>query len=255
MRIFGQPIYYKKMQEFGLNTFKSSEEEEIIQKLKELITSKKLKPGDRLPSERKLSEEFGVSRGNVREVIQKLEFYGLLKTLPQSGTFVANLGVPALSGMITDILQLKKPDFKALVESRIMLEMQVVALASERRTEEQLKNIEEALIAYKNKVESNESAVEEDLMFHLKISEASGNPVLNTLMLIITPEIITNFEKYHVCKNSMTGENIIEHQQIYEAIKEKNPEKAKRELQFHFKTLYEYCNKTETLMNINESVF
>ncbi|MCY1243994.1 hypothetical protein D9M72_570420 [compost metagenome] len=92
-------------------------------------------------------------------------------------------------------------------------------------------------------------------MFHLKISEASGNPVLNTLMLIITPEIIANFEKYHVCTKSMTGDNIIEHQQIYEAIKEKNPEKAKRELQFHFKTLYEYCNKTDTLMNLNESIF
>jgi len=243
------------MQEFGLNGFKSSEEEEIIKKIRDLITSNKLKPGDRLPSERKLSEEFGVSRGNVREVIQKLEFYGLLKTLPQSGTVVANMGVPALSGMITDILQLKKPDFKSLVESRIMLEMQVVALAAERRTETHLENIAEALEAYRLKVENNEDAVEEDLMFHLKISEASGNPVLNTLMLIITPEIIANFEKYHVCKKSMTGDNLIEHQQIFDAIKEKNPEKAKRELQFHFKTLYEYCNKTETLANINESIF
>lgn len=243
------------MQEFGLNGFKSSEEEEIIKKIRDLITSNKLKPGDRLPSERKLSEEFGVSRGNVREVIQKLEFYGLLKTLPQSGTVVANMGVPALSGMITDILQLKKPDFKSLVESRIMLEMQVVALAAERRTEKHIEQIEEALEAYRLKVENNESAVEEDLMFHLKISEASGNPVLNTLMLIITPEIIANFEKYHVCTKSMTGDNIIEHQQIFDAIKEKNPEKAKRELQFHFKTLYEYCNKTETLANINESIF
>lgn len=243
------------MQEFGLNGFKSSEEEEIIKKIRDLITSNKLKPGDRLPSERKLSEEFGVSRGNVREVIQKLEFYGLLKTLPQSGTVVANMGVPALSGMITDILQLKKPDFKSLVESRIMLEMQVVALAAERRTETHLEHIKEALEAYRLKVENNEDAVEEDLMFHLKISEASGNPVLNTLMLIITPEIIANFEKYHVCKKSMTGDNLIEHQQIFDAIKEKNPEKAKRELQFHFKTLYEYCNKTETLANINESIF
>ena len=243
-----------EMQEFGLNGYKSSEEEQIISKLRDLITSQKLKPGDRLPSERKLSEEFGVSRGNVREVIQKLEFYGLLKTLPQSGTFVANLGVPALSGMITDILQLKKPDFKSLVESRIMLEMQVVALAAERRTEEHLIHIEEALEAYRLKVESGQEAVEEDLMFHLKISEASCNPVLNTLMLIITPEIITNFEKYHVCKQSMTGDNIIEHQQIYEAIKEKNPEKAKRELQFHFKTLYEYCNKTDTLV-LDQNIF
>lgn len=246
--------FYYQMQDFGLNGFKSSEEEEIIKKIRDLITSNKLKPGDRLPSERKLSEEFGVSRGNVREVIQKLEFYGLLKTLPQSGTVVANMGVPALSGMITDILQLKKPDFKSLVESRIMLEMQVVALAAERRTDKHMHQIEEALEAYRLKVENNESAVEEDLMFHLKISEASGNPVLNTLMLIITPEIIANFEKYHVCTKSMTGDNLIEHQLIVDAIKEKNPEKAKRELQFHFKTLYEYYNKTDTLVSANESI-
>jgi GntR family transcriptional repressor for pyruvate dehydrogenase complex len=242
------------MEELDLNEFKISEGKEIIQKLKDLIVSQKLKPGDRLPSERKLSEEFGESRSNVREGIKKLELYGILKTSPQSGTFLVNLGVPALSGMITDILQLKTPDFKSLVESRIMLEMQVVALAAERRTEKHLENLEEALIAYKKKVESNENAVEEDLIFHLRISEASGNPVLNTLMLIITPEIITNFEKYHVCAKSMTGDNIIEHQQIFEAIKEKNPEKAKRELQFHFKTLYEYCNKTDTLVNLYDRI-
>ncbi|RYZ81502.1 MAG: FadR family transcriptional regulator, partial [Moraxellaceae bacterium] len=108
-------------------------------------------------------------------------------------------------------MQLKKPDFKSLVETRIMLESNIVALAAERRTTQQLIQIEEALIAYQTKVERGESGVEEDLMFHLKISEASGNSVMNTLMLIITPEIITNFEKYHVCKNSMTQDNVIEH--------------------------------------------
>ncbi len=60
-----------------------------------------------------LSEKFGVSRGNVRDAIQKLEFYGLLKSIPQSGTFVANIGVIAMNGMIDDILQLEKPDFKS----------------------------------------------------------------------------------------------------------------------------------------------
>jgi GntR family transcriptional repressor for pyruvate dehydrogenase complex len=237
------------IQEFGMEGTFKPEERQIISKIKDLITSQKLKPGDRLPSERKLSEEFGVSRSNVREVIQKLEFYGLLTTLPQSGTFVAKIGVPALSGMFTDLMQLKKPDFKSLVETRIMLETNIVSLAAERRTTQQLIQIEEALIAYQKKVERGESAVEEDLMFHLKISEASGNSVMNTLMLIITPEIITNFEKYHVCTNSMTQDNVMEHLQIFEAIKNQNPVAARHYLQHHFKTLYEYCNQTETINN------
>ncbi len=247
--IWSTNLNYMVMQEFGLEGTFKPEEKQIISKIRDLITSQELKPGDRLPSERKLSEELGVSRGNVREVIQKLEFYGLLKTMPQSGTIVAKLGVPALSGMFTDILQLKKPDFKSLVETRIMLETNVVSLAAERRTTQQLIQIEEALIAYQNKVEKNEKAVEEDLMFHLKISEASGNSVMNTLMLIITPEIITNFEKYHVCTSSMTNDNIIEHTQIFEAIKNQNPVAARHYLQNHFKVLYEYCSQTETIMN------
>ena len=75
----------------------------IISKIKDLINFKNLEPGDKLPSERMLSEKFEVSRGNVREAIQKLEFYGLLKSIPQSGTFVANIGVIAMNGMIDDI--------------------------------------------------------------------------------------------------------------------------------------------------------
>ena len=64
---------------------------------------------------------------------------------------------------------------------------------------------------------------------------------LNTLMLMITPEIITNFEKYHVCdtKSSLTG--IEEHAAIFKAIKEKNPTEVREKMKLHFKNLYEYC--------------
>ena len=68
----------------------------IISQIRDLINFKNLEPGDKLPSERMLSEKFGVSRSNIREAIQKLEFFGLLKSIPQSGTFVANIGVVAL---------------------------------------------------------------------------------------------------------------------------------------------------------------
>ena len=217
----------------------------IIIGIRDLINYKNLEPGDKLPSERMLSEKFEVSRSNVREAIQKLEFYGLLKSRPQSGTFVANIGVVAMNGMIEDILRLNEPNFKSLVETRILLELKTARLAALRRTEDDLGQIKEALQAYKNKVINGEDAVQEDLLFHLAIARASGNSSMNTFMLIITPEIITNFEKYHVCDSGLAQSGIVEHQAIFDAIKEQNASLAKQKMKEHFKVLYQYCYNLE----------
>lgn len=213
----------------------------IIRGIRDLINYKNLEPGDKLPSERMLSEKFEVSRSNVREAIQKLEFYGLLLSKPQSGTFVANIGVTALNGMIEDIIRLDEPDFKSLVETRILLELKTVRLAAIRRTEEDLNEIKEAMEAYKEKVLNNEDAVQEDLLFHLAIAKASGNSTMNTFMLIITPQIITNFEKYHVCDKGLAQEGIKEHQEIYEAILNQEAKLAKQKMKDHFNVLYQFC--------------
>ncbi|NEW79728.1 MAG: FadR family transcriptional regulator [Gelidibacter sp.] len=217
----------------------------IISKIRDLINFKNLEPGDKLPSERMLSEKFGVSRSIVRDAIQRLEFYGLLKSIPQSGTFVANLGVTAMNGMIDDILRLKVPDFKSLVETRILLELKTARLAAIRRTDDDLMQMKGALEAYSDKVLKGEDAVQEDLLFHLAIAKASGNSSLNTLMLMITPEIITNFEKHQVCDKGMARNGIKEHQDIFNAIKNQNPVEAKEKIKIHFKTLYQYCYNIE----------
>jgi GntR family transcriptional repressor for pyruvate dehydrogenase complex len=213
----------------------------IIAKIQDLINYKNLEPGDKLPSERMLSEKFGVSRNLVREAIQKLEFYGLLKSKPQSGTFVADIGQVAMNGMMEDILRLQKPDFKSLVETRILLELKTCRLAAQRRTDEDLAQMEEALKAYEEKVLKGEDAVQEDLLFHLAIAKASGNGTMNTLMLLITPGIITNFEKYHVCDIDQAFKGIQEHKDIYEAIKDQDPQLAKNKMKKHFRVLYQYC--------------
>ena len=218
-----------------------SVQKNIISKIRDLINYKNLEPGDKLPSERMLSEKFEVSRNNVREAIQKLEFYGLLQSIPQSGTFVANIGVIALNGMIEDILRLEDPDFKSLVETRILLELKTVRLAALRRTEDDLEHLKNTLDAYSEKVLKGEDAVQEDLLFHLAIAKASGNSTMNTIMLTITPQIITNFEKYHVCDKNQAILGIKEHENIYKAIKAQDPKLAKEKMKIHFKILYQYC--------------
>ena len=225
-------------------TEKHSLQKEVIAKFKDLINYKNLEPGDKLPSERMLSEKFEVTRGTIRDTIQKLEFYGILKSIPQSGTFIADIGAVAMNGMIDDILRLDDPDFKSLVETRILLELKTVRLAALRRTEDHLLELKEALEAYSHKVENGENAVQEDLLFHLAIAKASGNSVMNTFMLIITPEIITNFAKYHVCDASLSFRAIEEHRLIYEAIEKGDPKLAKQRMKEHFKVLYQYCYNT-----------
>lgn len=213
----------------------------IISKIRDLMIYKNLEPGDKLPSERMLSEKFGVSRGNLRDAMRKLEFYGLLISKPKRGAFVADIGQVAMNDIIEDILRLEEPDFKSLVETRILFELKVVQLAAQRRNEQDLVQIKIALEAYSEKVNNEEDAVQEDLLFHLAIAKASGNSTMNTFMLIITPEIITNFEAYHVCDKDMAFQGIKEHQAIYDAIKEGNPQLAKEKMKIHFKMLYQYC--------------
>lgn len=218
----------------------------IISKIKDLINDKNMEFGDKLPSERVLSEKFNASRRNIREAIRKLEFYDLVISIPQSGTFIANIGQIALNGIIEDLLRLKKQDYNSLIETRMFLELKLAGLAAERRTEEDLKLIEEKLNNYKSKFLKGEDAFQEDLLFHLAIARASGNSSMNTLMLQITPKLIGAYENNRVCrKGQFISEinkfvdlvEIKRHQDIYDAIRDQNPVLAIEMMKIHFKMI------------------
>jgi len=212
----------------------------IIRQIRHLISTGQLSSGDRLPAERKLAERFTVSRGHVREALQKLEFYGILRTLPQSGTVVAGMGITALEGLITDVLQIEENDFASLVETRVILEVQAASLAAERRTSEDLAAIEQALVAHEKKLSAGFPAVEEDLLFHLKVAEASKNGVLKSLMLVITPDIISNYGKYNICTDKINLKTLQEHEDILSCIKHQDPVEAGKAMRKHLQDVTEF---------------
>lgn len=214
--------------------------ERIIRQIRHLISTGQLSPGDRLPAERKLAERLGVSRGNVRDALQKLEFYGILRTLPQSGTVVAGLGITALEGLITDVLQIEEHDFASLVETRVTLEVRAAQLAAERRTPEDLIAIQQALEAYETKLRSGGSAVEEDLLFHLKIAEAGRNGVLKSLMLIITPDIVKSYRRYRVCDDPVDLKTLREHEEILHYISAQDVEGVGRAMREHLRDVTDF---------------
>ena len=219
--------------------------DKIIGQIKGLISSGQLKPGDRLPSERMLCERLGVGRTHLRDGLKKLEFYGILKTLPQSGTVVAGMGLPALEGLITDMLSIHKNDFKSLVETRVILESNAAMLAAIHRTDEDLVELENALEAHKEKVRNDEPTVEEDLLFHLKIAEASKNSVLKSLMLIITPDIMSYFKKHDVCGEGRSQIALEQHEMLIKHIRDGNSEAAGSLLKEHLSDILNYVNRPE----------
>ena len=216
----------------------------IIRQIRDLIASGQLKPGDRLPSERLLSERLGVGRTQLRDALRKMEFYGILKTRPQSGTVVAGLGLPALQSLITDMLQLQGNDFKSLVESRIILERNIVQLAALNRTDEDLEAIELAMDKHEEALRRGDDAIGEDFIFHLKIADACKNTVLKSLMLIITPEIVEYFKKHNICAEDH-AQIIGEHNEIYRCIADRRPMEAGDSLNKHLAMIANYVQNDQ----------
>ena len=193
--------------------------DKIIRQLKQLIVSGQLKPGDRLPAERALSEKFGVGRSYVREAILKLEFYGLLKTNPQSGTYVSGLSIKVIDSLITDIIKFNKDDFSAMVEARYYLELDSVRLAAERKSLEDIEAIEQAMNDYEAKVNNGESAVEEDMLFHVMIARATKNSVIESMILNLIPDLIKHITENKICGDNRGKAAVEEHKAIFEALK------------------------------------
>jgi len=121
-------------------------------------------------------------------------------------------------------LKLEESDFSDLVETRFLLETQAARTAAMRRTTEDIINMKTALDAYELKVREGVPALEEDLLFHIKIAEAGRNGVLKSLMLIITPDIVTNFTKLDVCKDGRFYRSLEEHNIILEHIVNQEPD-------------------------------
>lgn len=207
----------------------------VIRQLRTLITTGELKPGDILPSERKLSEQLGVGRLVVRDAIKKLEFYGLVKTYPQAGTKIKGKGLMALEGLILDILDFEEADFVSIVEIRNLLEIKSAGLAAIKRTDEDIVKIQKALLDHENKIKQNLPAEKEDLKLHLQIAEVSGNSVLKLLMNIITPDILNSFTTSYPNKEERTKDVLLEHKNIVDQIIAQNPKEAKNAMRKHLR--------------------
>jgi GntR family transcriptional repressor for pyruvate dehydrogenase complex len=209
--------------------------EEIVDQLKIMLTDGELRPGDKLPSERDMSESLGVSRASVREALTTLEAIGILEIKPGEGTFVRQTSDAETFAPLTLVLAIERNSKAQLMEVRRVLETEMAALAAERASSEDLHKIKEWLDLMKG-AHNTHDAVETDLRFHFAIAKATQNTILlrliNTIADLMHDTLRVKREKIYA--NSQTGQRIIrEHEAIYRAIKDRDPQDARDKMLEH----------------------
>lgn len=154
----------------------------VMTRLRALIDSERLRPGDRLPSEHQLREQLGVGRSTIREALRALEALGLVEIRHGQGTLVRRAPEPpSPPGMgPEDIEALDTAQLGPLVEARLAIEPFAAALAAQRRTPEQLPPLETALAVFDEAMDVNDhrALVMADVSFHAEIA-AIANPLLD----------------------------------------------------------------------------
>lgn len=214
--------------------------ESVVNQINELISSEKLTNGDKLPSERILSEKFNVGRMFVRDALRKLEFYGIIKKNAQGGRVVLANKDSAFTAMVGNALSLTNPSYESLLEARFVLEVESAGLAAERRDQDNINDLNEVLALLGNKVSEGEAGIEEDLLFHVRVAEASKNEVIKYFVSFLVTHMRTFSKEFDICRNSRNLKAYNEHVIILEHIKNGDKERAKQAMKEHLSSLFEF---------------
>ncbi|MEO3867672.1 FadR/GntR family transcriptional regulator [Nonomuraea sp. B12E4] len=210
---------------------------ELVERLKARILAGEIAPGQKLPTESSLVEEFGVSRTVVREAISRLQAAGLVETFQGRGSFV--LALPASAGFSVEAAQIRTHrDVLDMIDFRIGVETEAAGLAAERRTDLRLKAIERALVDLSRAGEHPSGAVEADFRFHHEIALASGNRFYSDLLASLGPMMImlprTRLEHgYTVSDATHVTRVTLEHENVYRAIADQDAAAARAAMRLH----------------------
>lgn len=209
--------------------------EKIVEQIEKRIVDGDLKAGDKLPSERELAIQFGVSRTSVREAMKALSLRGLIEVTPGRGTFITDQTSQALRQSMNLMFQLGKMDAnRYLLELREILEPEIAAMAATRATKENLDAMREAVEAMDRSLDDVGTYVEADLDFHLSLAESAHNPIILSLLDSLISELREQrFRSANVEGALHRGQP--NHKAVLAAIEQGDTETARRTMIKHMK--------------------
>jgi GntR family transcriptional regulator, transcriptional repressor for pyruvate dehydrogenase complex len=199
----------------------------VANRLRREIGEDKYKSGEKLPTERELSETYGVSRAIIREALGRLKQDGLVRSRQGSGAFVAEGSIPVFRLSVVDLRDAS--EIQNVVELLVAFESAASALAATRRTRAQLAAITAQFDAMERAIAEDRSGVDEDVAFHRAIIEATANPVFRDMFDFLDTRVrgFIGVARSNSARRSLTRQVQDEHRAILDAIKQKDAEAAR----------------------------
>jgi GntR family transcriptional regulator, transcriptional repressor for pyruvate dehydrogenase complex len=206
--------------------------EEIVEQVRDLITSGRLKVGDRLPAERELAKTLQVGRSTVREAIRVMESLGILQARPGEGTFlVSHPAAPRPDPVLADAFK-SWDNQRKLFEVRMAIEPDLAALAARRATIEQIVRLREILQEQEQLVKQGETGIKADNMFHFLLAEAAGNDILTRIMDSLM-DLLRETREASLQTGGRPPRSLKQHRAILRAIESRDPRAAEQKMREH----------------------
>lgn len=216
--------------------------EQIVQQVEDSIHKGALKPGDQLPPERELAEQFGVSRTAVREAVKALREKGLVEAYPGRGTFITDGSSHSIRQSLDRLMRSEREGLAFLAETREILEPELAALATTRADDEALAALRERVAMTDGAKGDPETLLEADLDFHLTLAEAAGNPIIVSLIDSIVGLLREQrMGIFQVEGGAERGQ--YHHKRILEAVEHRDAVGAREAMRAHLKQVREDSRK------------
>jgi GntR family transcriptional regulator, transcriptional repressor for pyruvate dehydrogenase complex len=199
---------------------------QVIDYVVGMIRNGEVKPGERLPTETELTQSLGVSRTCVREAIKSLESLGLISVRQRIGAVVLEPSASNLLNAEQFSVAIQSQQTDDLLEFRKIMEVGLASLAAEKADDADIDTMKAALDRYRAEMATN------DMSFHAALAQASKNPIAVLVWQMLSARLAKILSRTstlpHVCEDTLR-----DHEQIYRAIKSRDPRKARESMRKH----------------------
>src|SRR6266536_1365655 len=215
--------------------------EQIVAHVRALIDRGALRPGDRLPAERDLAVQIGVSRPTVRAGLHALAAIGVVQSRHGSGTYIPD-GPPSLgTEPLSFLAALHGFTRDDLYEARRILEVGAAGLAAERATPVQLATLADDVAGLFAALDAPQLFLVHDITFHRSVAAASGNPIVASLVEMVSA---LYYERRRETATRASARNLRDaataHRSIYQAIRSRDADAARRAMNDHLMQARQY---------------
>lgn len=208
--------------------------EEISAEIKRLIFKGTLKPGDRLPPETELANQFGVGRQTIREALRLLELSGFISMQKggAGGPLIVDTVLNAIGNSFLDVFQMRGISLDELTSARLEIEKMVLRAAFAKAGEQDIRALRENVLSARKKTDRQEHAFEENILFHKLLTRASGNHVFIVVMESIMT-VVSHFRSLLEIDLELSRKAVEEHELIVKALVRHDVDRALLVLERH----------------------